>query len=441
MAAARTRRLAKRGFTLVELMVAISTGMTVALAAFLLAKVSLGSFQQDARVNNAQHSAVMAMNRLVADVKRAGFMSTPDASSDNNICQRNSLPTNQRALLIGANVFEGKAGGGNFYNVAAYGTTPNNTLPVLATGPENNRQPDRLRIAGNFMTTERLIFRSVNEGSNTINLAVDTNAMQRIFRDSPAGGQTACRLFPNNRILRLVDAKKMDSYVRIASCSETMAGSYLGSVTIVYTNFAGSLPRVSGVCGVAEGNAGGTVNTVNVVEYSVQQVAPGTLGVHGLQASMASIVGWDAALAPTTGEDTRMDLLRREIDATGAVVANSGEVIAEWVADFKLRAWFTQGTGEILSGRLFDTGFDKEDASPGAEPPPPQRIRSLGIRLTTRSREPDRERRLGAAAPGPTAPLDRFEVFPTSTPRKNRMARVRTMYTEVSLPNLTHASW
>jgi hypothetical protein len=204
------------------------------------------------------------------------------------------------------------------------------------------------------------------------------------------------------------------------------------------------LPRVSGVCGVAEGNAGGTVNTVNVVEYSVQQIAQpidaAALAVHGLQASMASIVAWDnGALAQTTGENTRMDLLRREIDATGAVIPNSGEVIAEWVADFKLRAWFTQGAG-ALSNQLFDTGFDKADANPGAEPPQPQRIRSLGIRLTTRSREPDREARAGAA-PGPTAPLDRFEVFPAATPRKNRMARVRTMYADVSLPNLANASW
>ena len=52
----------RRGFTMIELMVALTTGVTVGLAAFLLAKVSLGAFQQDARVNNAQHSVLMAMN-------------------------------------------------------------------------------------------------------------------------------------------------------------------------------------------------------------------------------------------------------------------------------------------------------------------------------------------------------------------------------------------
>jgi prepilin-type N-terminal cleavage/methylation domain-containing protein len=443
------RAKARRGFTLVELMVAIATGLTVGLAAFLLAKVSLGAFQQDARVGNAQHAVLMAMNRITADVKRAGFMTTPNAADDVNICQRSTLPGAQSALLIAANVFEGKTGSGNFYGVSAYGTAPNNALPVLVTGVENGRTPDRLRVSGNYMTTERIRYRVVQSAANIVDIAIETNAVQRIYRDSPpaAGSPTICRMFPTDRILRLVDGKKKDTYVRITGCNETEAGGYLTSATVTFAPFAGGVPNVPGVCGVRDGNEAGTMNTVNIIEYSVQQVAQpfgaSELDVHGLPPSAASLVRWDnGVLAQTTGEDSRVDLLRREIAWNGAVIPGTGEVVAEWAADFKLRLRFADraGTATTPSWSLLDTGFDKDNATPAGEPPPPQRIRSVGIRLTTRSREPDRQSRVGAV-PLHTDALDRFEVFPTGVNRKNRMARVRTMYTEVSLPNLAGVAW
>lgn len=440
------RRRTRRGFTLVELMVAIATGLTVGLAAFLLAKVSLGAFQQDARVNNAQHAVLMAMNRITADVKRAGFMTTPNAANDDNICQRSLLPTTQARLLVAADVYEGTPGSGNYNNIDAYGTSPNAALPAVVTGAENARLPDRLRISGNYLTTERIRYRFVDSATNVVTIAIETNAVQRIYRDSPpsGGGQTICRMFPDNRIMRLVDGKRKDTYVRIAAngCNEAETGGYLTSATVAFTPLGGAVPNVPGVCGIRNGNEAGTMNTVNVIEYSLQQLQPpfsaAELDIHGLPPSAASLVRWDdGALAQTTGEDTRMDLLRRELDADGNVIAGSGEVVAEWAADFKLRMWYAPTAGATV---LADTGFDKDDGSPGSEPPRPERIRAIGVRLTTRSREPDRQSRTGGV---PTAiePLDRFEVFPAATIRKHRMARVRTMYTEVSLPNLSGVTW
>jgi prepilin-type N-terminal cleavage/methylation domain-containing protein len=441
----RLRSKARRGFTLVELMVAVATGLTVGLAAFLLAKVSLGAFQQDARVNNAQHAVLMAMNRITADVKRAGFMSTPNAAADDNICQRSTLPAAQSALLVAADVYEGRPGSGNYLGVDAYGAAPNNALPAVVTGLENNRVPDRLRVSGNYMTTERIRYRLVQAAANTVDIAIETNAVQRIYRDSPpsGAGQTICRMFPANRIMRLVDGKKKDTYVRITGCNEAEAGGYLTSASVNFAPLAAAVPNVPGVCGVRNGNEAGTMNTVNIIEYSLQQVpqpfGATELDAQGLPASAASLVRWDnGPLALTTGEDTRMDLLRRELDANGNVILGTGEVVAEWAADFKLRMTYASAAGQAMNTLLVDSGFDKDNAA--GEPPPPQRIRSLGIRLTTRSREPDRQSRQ-AGVPVFTDPLDRFEVFPSGTIRKNRMARVRTMYTEVSLPNLAGVTW
>src|SRR6185436_20023862 len=72
----------RRGFTAVELMVAVTAAMMVCAGAYTLAKTSLEVFQQEARMNAAQFSNVMGMNRLTTDIKRAGYMMTPDANGD-----------------------------------------------------------------------------------------------------------------------------------------------------------------------------------------------------------------------------------------------------------------------------------------------------------------------------------------------------------------------
>ncbi len=428
---------ARRGFTMIELMVAISTGMAVGLAAFLLAKVSLGAFQQDARVNNAQHSVLMAMNRLVSDVRRAGFMTTADAATDPALCDRNNLNATQRDLLFGIDIFDGA-------DPAAYPASPNNPLPATVTGPGNNRAPDRVRITGNFMTTERLTYRMVNSAASEVHLAIDTNAVQRVHRDGAGSATSVCRLFPTGSFLRLVDSNRRETYVGIDYCTQANAGALVQSVVINYVTLGNPLPQVPGVCGVAEGNASGSVNTVNVIEYAVQRVSQpfgaAQLDEHGLAPGLAPVVRWDPAVGgdgvSINGDDTRLDLIRRQLDTNGNVIPNSGEVIADYVADFKLRARYLDGP---LSQTILDSGFDKSDGVPPTAMLP-NRVRSVGIRLTTRSKEPDREDRV-AAVPNTATALDRFQVFPPGAARKFRFARVRTMYTEVNLPNLAQATW
>jgi hypothetical protein len=300
-------------------------------------------------------------------------------------------------------------------------------------------------LAGNFMTTERITYRAVDETTGSVFVATDTNAIQRIARDAANTVDPVCRLFPVDRHLRLVDSARRETYVAITGCVDNVVGGLVTNVTITFANLsAPALPKLPGVCGVTDGNAGGSVNTVNVVEYSVQQIsAPfgaGELDPHGLATNMASVVRWDGTPQgdgdTANGEDSRVDLLRRELDITGAVILNSGEVIADWVADFKLRA----RVANVANGtQHLDTGFVKGAIAN------PQRIRSVGVRLTTRSREPDREERTAVSPPPPipdaATPLDRFDVFPGGANRRYRFARVRTMYSEVHLPNLAQASW
>src|SRR4051812_5534001 len=78
----KDKRDTARAFTLVELLVAITAGLFVSIAAFSLAKQGSRFFQQEARIANTQFSAVLGFDRLRADIARAGYMSTANISRD-----------------------------------------------------------------------------------------------------------------------------------------------------------------------------------------------------------------------------------------------------------------------------------------------------------------------------------------------------------------------
>ena len=81
-------RLARRarGFTLVELMLALLAGLFVAMAAFVLSRNASRFFQHEARISSAQLAATLGMNRIAADLQRAGFLSTPNIQKDPARC-------------------------------------------------------------------------------------------------------------------------------------------------------------------------------------------------------------------------------------------------------------------------------------------------------------------------------------------------------------------
>ena len=409
------------GFTMIELMVALSTGLLVTFAVFFLSKVALDGFQQDARVNSAQYSAMMGMNQILADIKRAGYMASPDSDNDPLRCGPR-LPVEHARRLIGINVLDGA-------NAATYAGAE--SLPAVVTGPENNRQPDRVRIAGNFLTNEVFEYRAIS--GNQVFLDIDQNSIQRVFRDSLEGGPAICDLFPADRYMRFLDAGGMETYVRITACNATPSANYLTSVVIDFATLGGALPATA-ACGAANGR--GLANPVNVMEYLVQHVGPpfpANAGALGLDQSIAAILDYDPATVASTGEDTRLELVRREISAVGVVnapVANSGSIAAELVADFKLNLYSTPTPGGT-------TVVPNNFVNPAAIPP--QRIRSVGVRLTTRSRAADRDNSLFAdtgVAPPAGAPLDRFRAFPVASPVRTANARARTMYSETLLNNL-----
>ena len=56
-------------------------------------------FGNEARISTAQLAATFGINRLVEDVRRAGFMSSPNIAADPRVCgQKSKFPDGMKAL-------------------------------------------------------------------------------------------------------------------------------------------------------------------------------------------------------------------------------------------------------------------------------------------------------------------------------------------------------
>jgi prepilin-type N-terminal cleavage/methylation domain-containing protein len=450
VAAHRAARLARRGFTLVELMVALSAGLAVAAGAYMLSQTSLETFTSEARINAAQYSGMMGMNRLTADLRRAGFMASPNLAKDPRRCGvAPAAPVPE--LITAFRLYEGAATG-------TYGAGPSTAspaygpLPAVVTGAENNRAPDRFRIAGNFATNEVFEFTDIDVANKVVHLAVDRNAMQRVYRDSKRGAPGICTMFPRNSWVRLVDAAGMETYVRLvndsAHCAAVERTDSTGWDKSVKLKFNSTLPTVPS-CNPAAGP--GYANPVDLVEYVVKYLKPisADLVAEGFPGAVAPFVDPDPSTPDlpqadidianaVTGEGTRLQLVRRRLAGDGTILANSAEIVADHVADLNFRLNYKPAAA---ANTLALADFDQSTATgaPGAANDW-QEVRTVGVRLGIRAKGPEREAD-GSVVPTSNLPLRRFRLFPASATNRLGFARVRNLYTEVHLTNLMGVTW
>ncbi len=407
----------RRGFTAVELMVAVTAAMVVCAGAYTLARTSLEVFQQEARMNAAQFSNVMGMNRLTTDLKRAGYMMSPEAANDPNVCAK---PTGDAAtLLFAVSVQEGK-NGTSTYSAASVADLPD--LPVEVTGLGNNRQPDRVRVVGNYAIAESFKLANVDldATSRLIAIEVDQLSVQRIFRDSLNGGRDFCSYFPAGSVSRLVDNAGKSRFIEVSACATVVNATKSNYSSLKITAVA--IPT-GPTCGEL---SGGYINPINIIDYAPIHLTPALAAGQGLGPTLQGVMDQDVAIAGIVGDGSRMELLRRELDLAGDVIPGTAEIVADYVVDLN------------FSGRIAADPTKPHQLTPIAfeaiGDQPQNQVRQLGVRLSTRARNPDRDN-----APNPPAvdqPLVRFRVFPVAATNRTQWARVRTFFSEVNITNL-----
>ena len=125
----------ERGFTLVELMVALTGGLFLSIVVFALARDGQRFYQRESRVASATLAGMAGFERLRADIARAGFLTTPNINLDPRVCSRPSPATAWPTML-------------NTLRSIIIDPAP---TPLPESLEINNRVPHRITLAGSCL--------------------------------------------------------------------------------------------------------------------------------------------------------------------------------------------------------------------------------------------------------------------------------------------------
>lgn len=436
-------RVSSRGFTLVELMVSLVAGLIVTIAVVGLAKVATTSFFESARISAVESGVRVASERLRQDLTRAGYMSTGnirlarDGASGVPFGHKIGLATptaTTGSRYAGLDDLQGIqiiVGGSGTFAITGAGSAG---VSNLATN--NGLNPDALVLSGNFTTDDSYQGQLVDSGGvQRIELKGDgDSAVRRLIGMATAVNpnalvnlQSAYTPVPGRSYAaRIVDGRGCQHYVLIESVS--LLGPGQAAVNLVNPAGGFAVPRPgSGNCG-ANPLEPVTINPVQRVRWYIG-------------ANTDAALATDPAIEPNLN---KFNLYREFLDAADppAPIAETRQIIAEYAIDLKFGITVANATN-------VPTTFDMDsDPGGGAGPleqwtrraslsiagePGPQRVRSVRFRIATRASLPDRNNSI-AVPPGPPY-IVRYCINAETNASCTRMARVRTIVSEVALIN------
>jgi type II secretory pathway pseudopilin PulG len=441
----RARR--QEGFTLIELTVSLVAGLIVALGIVGLSRDATHTFHEEMRGSAAEANLRTAIDRLRADLSRAGYMSTGNIALDPMIAK---APGTGNPITNGALVGLGRLTSITLNQGGSALVTP---LSAQQAAPMN---PDMIDIAGNMTSTDQYEVALIQAapgggGCQQINLNAQSPSMYRILGLGAAGAQELNNVFQPTTggtgqfIVRLVDKTGRAQF--LATCAGTPTGIAAGTPPQPFllvdsrtpVQMASSTGDVGGLTGYGSGSL---VNAVQVVRWQL-------LPAKSEPAQYLSSPLSGQPLTPTAVDPTKYDLVRMYIDAvTGNPVPGTTEVVAEYAVDLSFAFSVDSGLNNTLPF-IQTFAFDDTANNPlwapniGAAPPVPnqgaERVRSVRVRLVTRASEPDRTADVPVL--NPTGPFTyRYCVLPPCTQANTnagilQYARARTVTAEVALSN------
>jgi len=440
----RFQKATTRGFTLVELLVAMIAGVIVAIAALILSKNATRFFQHEARITAAQLAATLGMSRLEADIQRAAFMSSPNVGKDPFVCGDFAGWPAGLSALQGIQITQSGS-------VTLHGAEVQQSV-------DNGMSPDSIVIGGSFASTEQFAVRTIQTGAGgayTVYLQTDSAPMARALTAANAGGEPICPdvagslgIFRPGRFLRIVDAQGRHEYGLINGCDDTDATNI---VLTLAANPVVPQKTPATTCGFSGLATGLLVNSVSRVRYDIRSLKGhpryGGLVAPSADATSAKMSGDGTGVATDPG---RTELVRVELDAAGAEIATSLELVAEYAVDLKLGVTSTvlNATNPTVNrfavGDLNGYALAAPNVTAGSAP---ERIRAVALRLSTRARAPDRDAPAPSPPGGGVGTIGRFQLFNVPGPDRDGdgkpdvFARMRTLQADIALPNQTSVPW
>jgi hypothetical protein len=406
--APRCNRARQRAFTLVELMVAITGGLFVSIIVFTIAKNSSRFYQAETRVGEATLAGIVGFDRLRADIGRAGFLSSPNIQADPRVCGKPPTVSGFPALLEKLTSIQ---------------------IEQDATSASNLEQ-DSILLAGSYSSVDyfpmRVFLQTGSGAGPSLILNPNSLAMQRLGADptttpdADARQQILLTVFRVGRAVRIVDRSDRHYYGVVAGVNTATTGGepeiQLATSPPIQTQAAGSF------CGIDQ-CTGCVVNVVNFIRYEVAKVSASTYGP----------LYDDAGAAPH--DDTRAELRRVELDAAGAELSGTEELVAQYAVDLKFGLLVEETSSGVKGLRTLPFGHtDIVDDFAGLPPAASaQRIRGVRVRFGVRTRDADRDTNIDS-----DAGLYRVGLGGSGT---GPFARVRTLQADVMLNNVTSLSW
>jgi prepilin-type N-terminal cleavage/methylation domain-containing protein len=434
------------GFTLIELTVSLAAGLIVALGIVGLSRDATHTFHEEMRSSAAEANLRTAVDRLRADLARAGYMSTGNVATDPMIARAPALQGQNPIPLAFA------AGLGRLASIYLNqgGSAADTPLSAKQAAPVS---PDIIELGGNMTSTDQYVVSVIEPsggscGGQRILLDPQSPSMFRILGSSADPVDELSHIFQPTAagvagqfMMRLVDKTGHSQFVAVCPGAPTgIVGGlqpYVDVDPLTPIQMASATGTVGGLNGYGSGSL---VNPVQIVHW---EVMPAT--AEPAQYQQSPLGG--QPLTPTVVDPTKYDLVREYVDAkTGQVIPGTLEIVAEYAVDLDFAFSVDTGVND-LQPNIVTFPFDNTTNAlwaPSVVVPPaagigPQRIRSVRVRLATRTAEPDRT--LNVLVPNPTGPfMYRYCLIangcdPVNATGVLQYARARTVTAEVSLPN------
>ncbi len=405
-----------RGFTLVELMVAMTGGLFLSIVVFALSRDASRFYQRENRIANATLAGVSGFERLAGDVARAGHLATPNISSDPPVCNRPQASWPEALRSLRALTVDGSGTSVAGTEVAAAGITPKSLL-----------------IAGALTTPEVLITNTVaqpNGGAWQITLNLATPSAARLGLNPAITAQASnlsilSSVFMSagrGRIVRLRD-HGMDQYAVVASVAAPP-----GEAVINLAESPGLIRLTSGgvQCGIDNNGGGMALSVVDLVRYDIRSMLADANYKELFKATSSGSGGGASTLPHQSG---RAGLGRVGLGPTGAEIGETREIVSEYAVDLRLDAW---GATSGLDPTLVAVTADLNSTYPSTH-----LLRGVHLRLSVRSREADRDSDISGSG-GSGTDLYRIALGPGKT---KPFARVRTYQSDIALRNLESSNW
>lgn len=408
-----------RGFTLVELMVAMTGGLFLSIVVFALSRDASRFYQRENRMANATLAGVSGFERLAGDVARAGHLATANIEADPHVCNKPQAAWPQMLRTLRALVVDSTATSTASTEVGAAGISPRG-----------------LTIAGALTTPEVLLTNTVATADGvtweiTLNLATPSAARLGLKQDITSAAatdnlkilQSVFKSGDKGRIVRLRD-HGMDQYAVVGNVTAPVGQAVITLDPLV------SLQRLTkgGVqCGIDNNGGGMALSVIDLVRYDIRSMV-GEPSYKALFQATGLGTGGSATALPY--ESGRAELVRVELTPFGDEIAATREIVAEYAVDLQLDAWGARAANDptlqqVAAANITQTyGFT-------------QLLRGLHLRFSVRSREADRDADISGTG-GTSTDLYRIPLGPGKT---KPFARVRTYQSDIALRNLESNNW